>query len=308
MLSLFFFCTGESSSAQIQEEQTAVPEVIFTSQCSSSPISEPLSPTVVQSSTAVIQSGNQSNIGTTGVKRGRFLIRQQRVKKDGEIIGENEASNETYSTSEYLLTVPSTTTSNARMERHASEPSPSTGPMSSSNIPQQNLLNVASSHTSYLVKQHSHPLLPSQMTSTSPSSYQLTRQLSYPNQQMSSQQQTSSSSQIICSQTFMDANTSSQSQFHHQHHHKQTVRSQTLPHYLGGEGDTIERSQLGGNPTVVLISDTATEPDPNISISFHQSTSMPQQPIHQKQLQLPSIRVKSEELQRSISSPLVSEI
>lgn len=272
-----------------------MPEVTFTSQCSSpnSGSTSPL-PAGGQSSTVVVQTGSQFN---SAVKRGRFLIRQQRVKKDGEIIDENEASNETYSPAEYLLTVPSTTSANARIERHASEPSPATDSLSSSNMSHQNLLTVASSHSSYLVKQHSHPLLPSQMTSSS-SSYQLTRQLSQPNQMLSQQQ--SSSSPTFCAQTFTDAGAQPQSQ-HHQHH-KQPVKSQTLPHYIGSSEHMTER---GESPTVVLISQPSMEQELNISGSFHQSTVMPQQPIHQRQSHLPAIRIKSEELQRSISSPLV---
>lgn len=245
------------------------------------------------SGVTVQQAGYQFSAGSTGVKRGRLLIRQQRVKKDGEIIGDSEASNETYS-SEYLLTVPSTTT--ARIERHASEPSPSTGLASLPNISNQNLLTVVSPHSPYLVKQHSHPLLPSQMTS---SSYQLTRQLSYPNQMVAQQQSTSTS--MFSSHTSLEATASGQLLQHH--HHKPPVRSQTMPHYVS-DTEVIERNQLGeGSTTVVLIPES--DQESTISISMHQSSTMPQQPIHQKQVQLPLIRVKSEELQRSISSPLV---
>lgn len=283
----------ETAISTVEVQTATVPEVIFTSQCSSSPSSESTLPLSGMQSTISVQSGYQFSAGSTGVKRGRLLIRQQRVKKDGEIIGENEASNEAYSSSEYLLTVPSTSTSSARIERHASEPS-STGLLSLSNISNQNLLTVVSPHSSYLVKQHSHPLLPSQTTSTS--SYQLTRQLSYPNQIVAQQQ--SASSSMFSSHSPLETTTSAQLL----HHHKPPVRSQTMPHYVS---DTEFTERMVESPTVVLIPEEATDQESTVSVSVHQSSTMPQQPIHQKQVQMASIRVKTEELQRSISSPLV---
>jgi hypothetical protein len=73
-----------------------------------------------------------------------------------------------------------------------------------------------------------------------------------------------------------------------------------------------ERQQISGSPTVVIIPDLSST-DQHMQQQQHTTiVQQPQgqQPPHQKQsqhhLQLPSIRVKSEELQRSISSPLVS--
>lgn len=74
-----------------------------------------------------------------GSKRGRLLIRQNRVKKecDGEDMG---------------VTIPRV------VERQCSEPGPSQSPTQ----PSPNLLTVP--QATYLVKQHSSPLLPSPAT------------------------------------------------------------------------------------------------------------------------------------------------
>lgn len=268
-----------------------MPEVIFTSQCSAPKLELNQSlreSTGNPSSTFFMQTGGSLNLGSSSVKRGRFLIRQQRIKKDGDTICEGEASNETYSSTEYLLTVPSTASTNAKIERHASEPSPSSLLLTSQN--NSNLLTVNSPHVSYLVKQHSHPLLPSQMTT---SSGQLTRQMSYPSQMIAQHQSTSSS--VFCSSQMSDCNANE-----HHSQSKNQMRSQTLPNYMSETEIVSERTQPAGSQSVVLITETPPDHESNISMSHH-----PQQPIHQKQLQLPSIRVKSEELQRSISSPSV---
>lgn len=241
---------------------------------------------------ASINLGNNAGMGS---KRGRLLIRQQRVKKDGDQGGDLETP-EAGVYSDYLLSVPS---SGAKMERHASEPSPtSSGLMSQQSVSSQNLLSVPShSGASYLVKQHSHPLLPSQ--STASTSYTLTRQLSYPTQTMSQSQSivsTVSSQEIAASGQLLQLQ-----------HHKPPVRSHTMPQY------TITDMELGGerqmnSPTVVIIPDMSDQQQ----TTHVQMQQQQQQPPHQKQsqhhLQLPSIRVKSEELQRSISSPLVRQI
>lgn len=89
-----------------------------------------------------------------GPKRGRLLIRQPRVKKE---IDPSQPSVEGEPASHQFLSVP-----RARVERQCSEPVPSLSP------PPLNLLAVPGS--GLLVKQHSHPLLPSQtqMRSSTP--------------------------------------------------------------------------------------------------------------------------------------------
>lgn len=254
------------------------------------------------SSQAIITQG-PTNVGSNsgmGSKRGRLLIRQQRVKKDGDQGGDLETP-EAGAYTDYLLSVPS---SGARMERHASEPSPASSSLiSSPSITGQTLLSVPT-HSSYLVKQHSHPLLPSQSSSPS-TSYTLTRQLSYPTQ-------TSSQSQTIVSSmtTHAAQEIAASGQLLQLQHHKPPVRSQTMPQYTITEMEMLsDKQQMGGSPTVVLIPDMTV--DHTNTMHQGQLQQLQQQPPHQKQpqhLQLPSIRVKNEELQRSISSPLVSFI
>lgn len=268
-------------------------EMLFT-HCS--PISSPSSPmSLTLSSPAIMTQASIGNNAGMGSKRGRLLIRQQRVKKDGDPAGDLETP-EAGAYSDYLLSVPS---SGAKMERHASEPSPASSSfISSSAVSGQNLLSVPS-HSSYLVKQHSHPLLPSQATPGT--SYTLTRQLSYPTQTTSHSHTVMSTVTTHAAQEIVASGQLLQLQ-----HHKPPVRSQTMPHYtitemeMGGS----EKS-LSGSPTVVIIPDMASDQ----TVQQIQQVQQ-QQPPHQKQsqhhLQLPSIRVKSEELQRSISSPLVS--
>jgi hypothetical protein len=238
-----------------------------------------------------------------GSKRGRLLIRQQRVKKDGDQGGDLETP-EAGVYSDYLLSVPS---SGAKIERHASEPSPATSSLvSQQSMSGQNLLTVPThSSTSYLVKQHSHPLLPSQATPGT--SYTLTRQLSYPTQATSHSQTVVSTVTTHAAQEIVASGQLLQLQ-----HHK-PVRSHTMPQYSISDMELgNERQQISGSPTVVIIPDLSST-DQHMQQQQHTTiVQQPQgqQPPHQKQsqhhLQLPSIRVKSEELQRSISSPLVS--
>lgn len=303
----YFLIVNNFFSPSAQPSTTA--ELIFT-QCS--PISSPSSPmSLTLSSPAIITQAGSINLGNTagmGSKRGRLLIRQQRVKKDGDQGGDLETP-EAGVYSDYLLSVPS---SGAKMERHASEPSPATSSfMSQQSISGQNLLSVPShSSTSYLVKQHSHPLLPSQ-SSTPGTSYTLTRQLSYPTQTTSHSQTIVSTVSTHAAQEIVASGQLLQLQ-----HHK-PVRSHTMPQYtitemeLGGN----ERQQISGSPTVVIIPDMSGDQQvqqhsTHVQHQQQQQQQMQQQPPHQKQsqhhLQLPSIRVKSDELQRSISSPLVS--
>ncbi|CAG9800208.1 unnamed protein product [Chironomus riparius] len=312
--------TTPVSCPPTQQHSAQQSELLFTS-CSSisspsSPISLSLSsPAIITATTTnvVVGANNNNNNNNNTLsnlsaasKRGRLLIRQQRIKKDGDQTGDLETP-EAGIYQEYLLSVPS---SGARMERHASEPSPATSSglitTSSSSSVSGNLLSVPT-HTSYLIKQHSHPLLPSQSSSPS-TSYTLTRQLSHPIQTISHQ-----SSQIVSTVTSHGGHDIGHSgQLLQMHHHKSApVRSQTLPHYTVTDMDFSsgnEKAQSSSNmthsPTVVIIPDDHTT-------TVVQSHIPSQHTLYQKSsshhhLQLPSIRVKSEELQRSISSPLSS--
>lgn len=213
--------------------------------------------------------GSNSNLSTMGSKRGRLLIRQQRIKKDNDQSNTGDLETPEVCYSEYLLSVPT-----PKIERHASEPSPSSSSqlLSSPSISSQNLLSVPQH---YLIKQHSHPLLPSQ--SQSPPAYSLTRQLSHPLQTTSTITQSTTTTQQSQQQQ-MQQQMLKQS---HMHHH------QSAPNLM--------TQQQMGNPTVVII--------PELS-NVVSGNELPSQQSSQH-LQLPSIRVKSEELQRSVSSPLV---
>lgn len=90
-------------------------------------------------------SQSQQNQELMGTKRGRFLKRQQRIKRESDSSQpcEGEVMSPQY------LTVPP-----LRMERQCSDPLPTISP------PPGTLLTIPGG---ILVKQHSHPLLPSQM-------------------------------------------------------------------------------------------------------------------------------------------------
>lgn len=247
-----------------------------------------------------------ANNSGMGSKRGRLLIRQQRIKKDGDQTGDLETP-EAGLYSEYLLSVPS---SGAKMERHASEPSPATSSGLIVSSHSGNLLSVPT-HSSYLIKQHSHPLLPSQQSSLSNTTYTLTRQLSQPIQTTSQIVSVTATSTTHGAQDI--AAGGQLLQLHHQKH--PVVRSHTMPHYTVtdmelGETTKMHTATITSSPTVVIIPDVSH--DSSLAQSQHSNIAQSQLLTHQQyhkssshHLQLPSIRVKSEELQRSVSSPLV---
>lgn len=296
-------------------------ELLFTP-CSSisspsSPISLTLSsPAIITHTTGLIAGCNTAvSVSTNsgmGSKRGRLLIRQQRIKKDGDQTGDLETP-EAGIYQEYLLSVPSSS-SGARMERHASEPSPATssGFMSTSSLSGPSNLLTVPTHSSYLIKQHSHPLLPSQSSSPT-TSYSLTRQLSQPTQNTSQQHQTSQ----ILTTTHGAQDIVASGQLLQLHHQKSpVVRSQTMPHYTvtdmdlgvaiaGSANEKIHTTTtITNSPTVVIIPDVSNDQSSTSIVHQHQTMYQKSSSHH---LQLPSIRVKSEELQRSISSPLVKK-
>lgn len=81
-----------------------------------------------------------------GTKRGRFLMRQPRIKRESDPSQNPESD----PLAIHYLSVPP-----LRVERQCSDPLPTISP------PPGNLLTVPGG--SILVKQHSHPLLPSEM-------------------------------------------------------------------------------------------------------------------------------------------------
>ncbi|EAT35460.1 AAEL012371-PA [Aedes aegypti] len=144
---------------------------------------------------------SSSSVGgmPSAAKRGRLLIRQQRIKKESDSSSSGQQYGSDLDTpdgttmySQNLLTVPT----HHRFERQVSEPIIPTSPAVSS-PPEARIAGAERSHGGhhlavsqqpYLVKQHSHPLLPSQTSSSlaphqafqTISSYSLQRQLSHP--------------------------------------------------------------------------------------------------------------------------------
>lgn len=256
-----------------------------------------------------------SSISTMGPKRGRLLIRQPRIKRDSDNAptgGSTHSPDAEFEAqppfSQRLLTVPHHSSSvhtqhlhqpqllhqthphhhhHAKMERHASEPAPS----NMSTITSAHLLSVPS-QTPFLVKQHSHPLLlPSQSSLDNAgggsTAHYLYRQLSYPTTSdsgmsllipMSSAATSSiissvaSTSSIVTTPTCCSPTTSSMAQFI-----DRPVKNEDQP-------DCVPKLRAI-SPSIVVMTDTT----PPIAAES-----------------MPIIRVKSEELQRSLSTPQVS--
>ncbi|PSN52156.1 hypothetical protein C0J52_06453 [Blattella germanica] len=106
----------------------------------------------------------------------RLLMRQPRIKKECDPLHtspDSEPGSPQFTCSSSLLPLPP-----VRLERQCSEPPPCSSPQP--NTSSSNLLAVP--QQTYLVKQHSHPLLPSQQSSNPPTTTSLLvqRQLSQP--------------------------------------------------------------------------------------------------------------------------------
>lgn len=217
-----------------------------------------------------------------GTKRGRLLIRQPRVKRDSDTMNQSpETDYDHLAFSHRLLSVP-----HQKIERHASEPSPNYIQQfsSSSTSSSSHLLSVP--QTPYLVKQHSHPLLlPSQSTETH---YTLHRQLSYPISSDNSQLITMTSSPPIITSTCVPASTlppevlTPASTIAVSHFATDRIIKDEPQHQLN---EPITKSRAA-SPTIVTVAVVTPTPTSDNA--------------------LPTIRIKGEELQRSISSPQVS--
>uniref|UniRef100_A0A182WC33 HTH psq-type domain-containing protein n=1 Tax=Anopheles minimus TaxID=112268 RepID=A0A182WC33_9DIPT len=271
-------------------------------------------------------------------KRGRLLIRQQRIKKENDSSSTGQQpyepdtpSDDNSPTAQYshqnLLTVPS----HHRFERQVSEPilplsssiSVIGGPIGSSGEARQgasdrshsHLLPVPTSHQQpYLVKQHSHPLLPSQTSAGVSHStaaggtyeplqaYTLQRQLSHPN---TGHRDSSAPLTLV---------TSSSGSTHY------LTPSSSLKtdsdEEVGGGGlptTVIPKIQLQSaldrsGPTVVIVpADPVNTPTTSSSVSVVSNASEQQSTLTTiTSTPTSTIRVKSEELSRSISTPLTS--
>lgn len=253
-----------------------------------------------------------SSISTMGPKRGRLLIRQPRVKRDSDNTptgGSTHSPDAEFEAqppfSQRLLTVPHHSSSvhtqhlhqpqllhqthphhhhHAKMERHASEPAPS----NMSTITSAHLLSVPS-QTPFLVKQHSHPLLlPSQssldIAGGGGNPHYLYRQLSYPTTSDSSMSllipmSSTSTSSIISSAASASSIVTTPSCC-------SPTTSQFIDRPVKSEDQTdVVLKVRAISPSIVVMTDTT---PPTTAET------------------MPTIRVKSEELQRSLSTPQVS--
>ncbi|KAL5290641.1 hypothetical protein ACFFRR_010163 [Megaselia abdita] len=236
-----------------------------------------------------------------GTKRNRFLIRQQRIKRDSDTGTSHHSPDMEIDCSTSSLTTPQMLPTNLsgnislhpipsfssnyltvptpKIERHSSEPAPNVPPSPPLQVSttSAHLLNVPQGmshqhHTPFLVKQHSHPLLPSQQSHLSPpgsapinmgnqSSFELQRQYSQP-------VETSTPPSISISTTVSGGNTSNFTQF------------------SGGLPGLIKTEH--GSSSIVLLPESTGQ---LMTGSFEHTQSL---------------RVKTEELQRSISTPNTS--
>jgi hypothetical protein len=108
----------------------------------------------------------------------RLLMRQHRIKKECDpthTSPDSEPGSPHFTSGSSLLSLPP-----VRIERQCSEPPPCSSPSLQPNPTTPNLLTVPA--PTFLVKQHSHPLLPSQQSTTppTPTSLLVQRQLSQP--------------------------------------------------------------------------------------------------------------------------------
>ncbi|XP_050072732.1 platelet binding protein GspB-like [Anopheles maculipalpis] len=271
-------------------------------------------------------------------KRGRLLIRQQRIKKESDSSSTGQQpyepdtpSDDNSPTAQYghqhLLTVPT----HHRFERQVSEPilplsssiSVIGGPIGSSGESRpgagdrshSHLLSVPTTHQqAYLVKQHSHPLLPSQTSATSHGStggtfeplqtYTLQRQLSHPG-----------TGQRGGSSTPLTLVTSSSGSTHYLTP-SSSLKTDSDEEAAGTPTSAVPTIQLqssvertSSGPTVVIVPaepavQTATSA---VAVSVVSNAGEKQSnPTTITSAPTSTIRVKGDELSRSISTPLTS--
>lgn len=221
-------------------------------------------------------------------KRGRLLIRQSRIKRDPEHMGHPSPDDIDFEPNyppHRLLSVPS---QHIKIERHASEPAPSMTPPPSSSM---HLLSLP--QTPMLVKQHSHPLLPSQSTSCDTLSghhrhlhhhHPLHRQLSYPTSETSYLIHSTSSSSIVLPVTTAAPVTT-------------TPSTSPIPHYVATstyKSSDVE-TMMSIRPPVL-----SKGPETITSIVVPETATLPPEHI--------SIRSKNDDYNRPISAPIVSGI
>lgn len=236
-----------------------------------------------------------------GTKRNRFLIRQHRVKRDSDTGTSHHSPDmeidcgpHSLATSPILPTnlsgnislhpIPSSNylaVPTPKIERHASEPAPNIPPspplqVSTSSAHLLNIPTYGMPHhhpTPILVKQHSHPVLPSQQSHLSPpgsAPITIGNQSSFELQrQYSHPVETSTPPSISISTTVAGSGNI----------------SSNFSQFSGGIPGLIKTEHHGSSSVILLPESTGT---PLMTGSFEQ----PQ-----------SLRVRTDELQRSISTP-----
>lgn len=253
-----------------------------------------------------------------GPKRNRFLIRQPRIKRDSDTGTSSHHSPEIevesgnvpiINTSPILPTnlsgnislhaIPSLTTNylsvpTPKIERHSSEPAPSVplSPPLQVSTSSAHLLNIPAQHhhqhhlqqhphhqhAPFLVKQHSHPLLPSQQAhlSSSPSSAPISgNQSSFELQRQYSQPVETTTPPSISISTTMTGSGS--------------VNPGATSNFMQfGSGGLVKNEQHGPGPTSSVI--LLPEPTGSLMTGSFEHTQ--------------SLRVRTDELHRSISTPV----
>lgn len=266
-----------------------------------------------------------------GAKRGRLLIRQSRVKKDTDPSNQpspEEMDFETFSGSTYPHHLLPSMSPHVKIERHVSEPAPGRSLSTSSSM---HLLSVPQQPP--LIKQHSHPLLPSQSTISSDIQFAhqshshhphhhphltLHRQLSYPTStetaslllHSSSTSSLSPSPIILTTPPPLSASsTSSTSQLI-----SASLKTESLE--LGGSITSAVAGDVSSLSTISNVNATDLRSSESIAASNLRSKShdlsptivVVSEPLSMSVDHVPSLRVKSEELQRSLSTPQVSSL
>lgn len=263
----------ESVLQSVPLETSGSPSITTLSMTQQHLSGESSSPAVLTHSQSV--SGTSSSTTTTmGSKRGRLLIRQPRVKKEleGQIVQSGSEPDTQESTTQLYTTCLLTVPTSRVMERTISEPAPGKMTTVATTISSPNLLTVPTQ--SHLIKQHSHPLLPSQ--SSHSSTYTFHRQLSHP--------VASSGGSTMVPVSFV-ASSATQT----------TTHKSSMEHHKSLDAASSHHTP---NPMVVIIPDTSTTtPDTYTSTTSTGLLNVGNAATH---------KLKPDEFTRSISSPLSS--
>lgn len=181
-----------------------------------------------------------------------------------------------------------------------------------------NTTTLTSTHTPFLVKQHSHPLLlPSQSSLDLPSvtggsHHSLHRQLSYPTTSSDNQKlmHPLGGISLTGAQSIISASSSTTSSAHFIERSESIIKMEedepTMRHQQHTSVVSHHKAQVQITPSIVVVSDQVPmESEQPIAMTSSAVSSSSSHTLSISDSVLPSIRIKGEELQRSISSPLV---